>query len=119
SSNSRTARRTRRLYASFGRELRFKSSLNGDVSPPASGGSVTRLRGTRLRRTPPIARIAALLAVLADVVVAALILLGGPGKGYTVKARFQNASQLVKGNLVQVAGQPVGKVSSIDLTPDR
>jgi phospholipid/cholesterol/gamma-HCH transport system substrate-binding protein len=71
-----------------------------------------------LRRTPPIARIAALLAVSAAVVVAALILLGGPGKGYTVKARFQNASQLVKGNLVQVAGQPVGKVTSIDLTPD-
>jgi phospholipid/cholesterol/gamma-HCH transport system substrate-binding protein len=38
--------------------------------------------------------------------------------GYTVNARFQNASQLVKGNLVQVGGQPIGKVKAIDLTPD-
>jgi len=60
----------------------------------------------------------ALLAVLAAVILAALLLLGGGGGGYTVKANFQNASQLVKGNLVQVAGQSVGKVKSIDLTPD-
>ena len=31
---------------------------------------------------------------------------------------FQNAAQLVKGNLVQVGGAPVGKVTNIDLTPD-
>jgi len=59
----------------------------------------------------------ALLAVLAAAVLAALLLLGGDG-GYTVKAHFQNASQLVKGNLVQVSGQEVGKVKSIDLTSD-
>jgi phospholipid/cholesterol/gamma-HCH transport system substrate-binding protein len=59
-----------------------------------------------------------LLAVVAAVVLAALLLLGGGGGGYTVKAHFQNASQLVKGNLVQVGGQPVGKVKGIDLTPD-
>jgi phospholipid/cholesterol/gamma-HCH transport system substrate-binding protein len=59
----------------------------------------------------------ALLAVVAAAVLAALLLLGGGG-GYTVKAHFQNASQLVKGNLVQVSGQQVGKVKSIDLTPD-
>jgi phospholipid/cholesterol/gamma-HCH transport system substrate-binding protein len=71
-----------------------------------------------LRATTPIARIAALLAVGAAAVLAAFILLGGGGGGYTVKARFQNASQLVKGNLVQVGGQEVGKVENIDLTPD-
>ena len=60
----------------------------------------------------------ALLAVVAAAVLAALLLLGGGGGGYTVKARFQNASQLVKGNLVQVSGQQVGKVENIDLTPD-
>jgi phospholipid/cholesterol/gamma-HCH transport system substrate-binding protein len=51
-------------------------------------------------------------------VLAAVLLLGAGGGGYTVKARFQNASQLVKGNLVQVGGQPVGKVKKIDLTSD-
>jgi phospholipid/cholesterol/gamma-HCH transport system substrate-binding protein len=58
------------------------------------------------------------LAVAAAAVLAALLLLGGGGGGYTVKAHFQNASQLVKGNLVQVGGQEIGKVESIDLTPD-
>ena len=59
----------------------------------------------------------ALLAIVAAAVLAALLLIGGGG-GYTAKARFQNASQLVKGNLVQVSGQAVGKVEKIDLTPD-
>jgi phospholipid/cholesterol/gamma-HCH transport system substrate-binding protein len=35
-----------------------------------------------------------------------------------VKARFENASQLVRGNLVQVSGVPAGKVESIRLTDD-
>ena len=71
-----------------------------------------------MRATTPIARIIALLAVAAAAVLAALLLVGGGDGGYAIKARFQNASQLVKGNLVQVSGQPVGKVESIDLTPD-
>jgi len=71
-----------------------------------------------LRATAPIARIIALLAIVAAAILAALLLLGGGGGGYAVKARFQNASQLVKGNLVQVSGQSVGKVENIDLTPD-
>ena len=71
-----------------------------------------------MRTASPIARIAALLAVIAAAVLAAVLLLGAGGGGYTVKARFQNASQLVKGNLVQVGGQSVGKVKKIDLTTD-
>jgi len=71
-----------------------------------------------LRASAPIARVAALLAIVAAAVLAGLLLLGGGGGGYTVEARFQNASQLVKGNLVQVSGQAVGKVENIDLTPD-
>jgi phospholipid/cholesterol/gamma-HCH transport system substrate-binding protein len=71
-----------------------------------------------LRATSPIARIAALLAVIAAAVLAGVLILGGGSGGYTVNARFQNASQLVKGNLVQVGGQAVGKVKKIDLTPD-
>ena len=56
-------------------------------------------------------------AVVAAAIVVAFTLLGG-GEPYQVHARFLNASQLVKGNLVQVAGQPVGEVTAIDLTPD-
>src|SRR3954453_2532059 len=37
------------------------------------------------------------------------------GSGYTVNATFINAGQLVKGNYVEVAGRPVGKIQSIEL----
>src|SRR4029079_10608487 len=65
-----------------------------------------------------IVRAAASGAVLVVAVAVAVTLLGGPGGGYTVKADFQNAAQLVKGNLVQTGGAPVGKVKTINLTPD-
>ena len=39
----------------------------------------------------------------------------GGGSGYTVSATFENAGQLVKGNYVEVAGRPVGKIESIGL----
>jgi phospholipid/cholesterol/gamma-HCH transport system substrate-binding protein len=70
-----------------------------------------------LRGTAPLARIAALAAIAAAVAFAAVLLLRGGG-GYTVTARFENASQIVKGNLVQVSGIPAGKVQDIKLTPD-
>jgi phospholipid/cholesterol/gamma-HCH transport system substrate-binding protein len=63
-------------------------------------------------------RIAAVLAVAAAVLVVAVLLFGGGGGGYTVEARFQNASQLVKGNLVQIGGTKAGTVQEIDITPD-
>jgi phospholipid/cholesterol/gamma-HCH transport system substrate-binding protein len=60
----------------------------------------------------------ALIALAAAIAIIAMLLLGGPGDGYRVKARFENASQLVKGNLVQVSGMEAGKVEDIRLTPD-
>jgi phospholipid/cholesterol/gamma-HCH transport system substrate-binding protein len=53
-------------------------------------------------------------ALVVVVVVVALVMFGG-GADYTVTATFQNAGQLVKGNYVEVAGRPVGKVKSITL----
>ena len=71
-----------------------------------------------MRGTAPLARVIALAAIVAAAAFAAVVLLGGAGGGYTVKARFENASQIVKGNLVQVSGIPAGKVTDIHLTPD-
>jgi phospholipid/cholesterol/gamma-HCH transport system substrate-binding protein len=51
--------------------------------------------------------------VLAVLVVALLMFRGG--SDYTVTATFENGGQLVKGNYVEVAGRPVGKVKSIEL----
>jgi phospholipid/cholesterol/gamma-HCH transport system substrate-binding protein len=63
-----------------------------------------------------IGRAAAIAAVLVAAVAVVVLLLGSGGNNYTVKAEFLNASQLVKGNLVQVSGREVGKVKSISLT---
>jgi phospholipid/cholesterol/gamma-HCH transport system substrate-binding protein len=64
-----------------------------------------------------VGRIAAIVALGAAVLVVAVLLLGGGG-GYSVTAQFENASQLVKGNQVQVAGLPAGSVDDISLGPD-
>jgi phospholipid/cholesterol/gamma-HCH transport system substrate-binding protein len=48
------------------------------------------------------------------VVLVAFLMFNG-GSDYTVTATFENAGQLVKGNYVEVAGRPVGKVKSIAL----
>ena len=57
-------------------------------------------------------------AVLVAVVAVAVVLLGSGAGDYRVHARFQNASQLVKGDNVQVSGVPIGSVAAIRLTPD-
>ena len=59
-------------------------------------------------------RVAAVVALGAAVLVIALVLLGG-GSSYTVTAQFENASQLVKGNLVEVAGVRAGSIKDISL----
>jgi phospholipid/cholesterol/gamma-HCH transport system substrate-binding protein len=65
-----------------------------------------------------IGRIVALAAVVIGAVAIVVVLMRSGGTDYTVHARFQNASQLVKGDLVQVSGTPIGKITDIALTPD-
>jgi phospholipid/cholesterol/gamma-HCH transport system substrate-binding protein len=69
-----------------------------------------------VRNSSFIGRVAALAAVAIAIVAVVVILLSG-GSSYQVKAIFTNASQLVTGDQVQVAGNPVGTVSKITLTP--
>ena len=54
-----------------------------------------------------IGRVIALGAIIGAIVLVIIVLLG-VGGGYEVTAQFQNSSQLVKGNLVQVGGNPIG-----------
>jgi phospholipid/cholesterol/gamma-HCH transport system substrate-binding protein len=61
--------------------------------------------------------VAAVLALLGAVVLVLLLVIGG-GSSYTVTAAFENASQLVTGNNVSVAGVPVGSVKRISLSDD-
>lgn len=57
-----------------------------------------------------------MVALGAGVLVIALLLFGG-GSSYTITAEFDNASQLVIGNQVEVAGAPVGTIDGISLGP--
>src|SRR3954452_10653023 len=69
-----------------------------------------------LPRVATRARIVALAAIAVAVVVVLVLLL--TRSSYHVDAVFTNASQLVKGDWVTVAGQPIGQVKEISLTPD-
>jgi phospholipid/cholesterol/gamma-HCH transport system substrate-binding protein len=79
------------------------------------GGDIGQVAA--VRNSSVIGRIAALAALVVAVLAVALILLAG-GSSYQVKAIFQNASQIVTGDQVQVGGNAVGSVSNIQLTPN-
>lgn len=71
-----------------------------------------------MRNSRLIGRIIAFAAITVAVAALAIVLLGSGGGSHTYKAVFLNASQLVKGDLVQVAGVKIGTISDIQLTPD-
>ncbi|MFL5870927.1 MAG: MlaD family protein [Solirubrobacterales bacterium] len=83
------------------------------------------MQGRDAQRSPavrsPLARtlirVAAIAAIVAGVVLAGVILFGGDS-GHRYRLMFETGGQLVPGNLVQVGGQPVGKVNDIELTDD-
>ena len=94
----------------------MSSKRGEDRRVPLRAASPSRnARGERGASTP--ARIAAVAAVLVAFVVVVVLLFGG-GDGYKYTLMFQTGGQLVPGNEVLVAGQPVGTVDSIDLTDD-
>jgi phospholipid/cholesterol/gamma-HCH transport system substrate-binding protein len=64
------------------------------------------------------ARVAVLLALVGAAAVAGYLLFYDTGGDYTVKARFQNAGQVVRGGLVEIAGQKVGTVKRLRLADD-
>jgi phospholipid/cholesterol/gamma-HCH transport system substrate-binding protein len=70
------------------------------------------LRG---ERGSTLARVIAAAALIAAVALVALALFGG-GDSYKVKAVFDSAGQLVRGNQVRVGGAPVGTISDIELS---
>jgi phospholipid/cholesterol/gamma-HCH transport system substrate-binding protein len=69
-----------------------------------------------VQSTTVIGRVAA-VGTVAVALVAVLVILFTGGSSYRVKAIFLNASQIVSGDQVEVAGNPIGSVSSISLTP--
>ena len=71
----------------------------------------------KARKIGTAARVATAATVVLAVIVTA-ILLFGPGNGYEVRIQLTNASQLVKGDWIEVGGVPVGSVKDISLARD-
>jgi phospholipid/cholesterol/gamma-HCH transport system substrate-binding protein len=69
-----------------------------------------------LSDTRPVRSIVGLVLVLA--VAAVLIVLATGDGGYRYRFVFENAGQLVKGDIVRVGGTHAGEVTGIELTPD-
>src|SRR5438309_758175 len=69
-----------------------------------------------MRNSSVIGRTAAIAAVVIVIVAVVVIVMSG-GSSYQVKAVFQNASQIVSGDLVEASGNNIGTVSNISLTP--
>jgi len=65
-----------------------------------------------------VTRVLALGTLIAAATLTALLMFGGGGDGYTLTARFENAGQIVRGGLVEIAGQQVGTVTAQRLTDD-
>ena len=71
-----------------------------------------------MRNSTVIGRAAAVAAVVLAIVAVVVIVFGGGGPNYQVTAIFDNASQIVSGDLVQVSGNAIGTVGNIALTPN-
>ena len=63
-------------------------------------------------------RLLAVAGLVVALAVCGFLILGGGGDGYVLKARFQNAGQVVRGGLVEVAGKRVGNITDLELTDD-
>jgi phospholipid/cholesterol/gamma-HCH transport system substrate-binding protein len=89
----------------------------GNGAEPAAGEDPYRPAAASPHGTSPVARIAAAGALLAALVLVGLVLLGN-GSSYALRANFQDAGGLVKGDDVLIGPARVGSVKSISLTPD-
>ena len=65
-----------------------------------------------------VTRAAAIATLIVATALVSVVVLDAGGGDYRVVARFESASQLVKGNEVMVAGRRVGTVTDIRLTDD-
>jgi len=95
--------------------------LHGPPAGGPGGGSGSSFAPTTpARRGPGFGRAPRLLALgalaLVVLIVAYLVFAGGGGATYYLV--FENASQLVRGDQVQVGGEPVGSIKDIVLTHD-
>jgi phospholipid/cholesterol/gamma-HCH transport system substrate-binding protein len=82
--------------------------------PPAEADRAETEGQKGSRSATVVGRVAALVALVVAAI-AVVILLMGDGDAYEVTAEFENASQLVEGNQVVIAGTPAGSVKSIEL----
>src|SRR4051794_15770696 len=96
-----------------------RACLDSHLAAPQAPSSKRLTPGRRTAARPsgssPLARIAAVVLIVAAIAVVSWLLFRGD-TAYTVTATFDNAGQLVKGNQVEVGGRPIGTISDIELT---
>ena len=63
-------------------------------------------------------RVLAIAAIAGASVLLGVLMFGGGGGDYHLRAQFVNAGQVVKGGVVTLAGKQVGTVTGQELTPD-
>ncbi|HEV3485367.1 MAG TPA: MlaD family protein, partial [Vicinamibacterales bacterium] len=63
-------------------------------------------------------RVLAVGAILGATVLLAVLMFGGGGSDYRLKAQFLNAGQVVKGGIVTIAGKQVGTVAGQEITEE-
>ena len=117
-STTATTSRAGRSGSAGRRPSRWSRTSSASTSSGCSGrrssGAATREPDRRMSRSrgPTAVAVALLVAALVLVV---LIVSGLGSDSYTVTARFTDAGQLVKGDLVQVGGRTVGTVKALKL----
>ena len=88
--------------------------MDADAAQRASPLLGARREPLAAERGSAPARVIAIAALVVAVALAAIAMFGDDD-AYRVKAVFQNAGQLVNGNEVRVGGQPIGRITDIEL----
>jgi phospholipid/cholesterol/gamma-HCH transport system substrate-binding protein len=86
------------------------------MTPSEEGVSPQRARVRAVVGRSPLARLAALAALIIVVFTIGYLLLGAGDGGNNYKLVFETGGQLVKGNEVLIGGQPVGSIEDVELT---
>ena len=120
SPRSPTRRRPRACRRATARAAREPPASTRPTTPLPSATTAGRSTATRRYSPRTMRRLALILGLIACVGTLAVLGTGaGSSAGYRVRAIFDNAFSVIPGEDVKIAGVKVGKIESLDVTPDQ